>query len=270
MLKLIRKGNKISFKMETLRFFEPVFLRFLLVSFAIHLGLFGFVRMRMTQISDDIKPTIPIEVAIDQSFKSSENKVDVISPLHTNIPFQAFFSEPNYVDLWLEKEKAMQVPIMHLYDLYNTNEPFFYIVGQSQEKFDDYAVDFSVNEEKKLFPIKIDTTGALRDLTIIEDGSKLFRSENPNASRAVFLKPYEQSIDYDVVVKGKSGKISSFTRKKELLDKNLLSLSDAILKEMRFIKNKRAIVTGSVTITFLCHSDDMKKLLIDPFRYYQE
>jgi len=226
----------------------------------------------MTQIQEDHKPSFPIEVAIDQPIKSedAQHKVDVLLPSRSKFPFQAFLSEPNYLGQWLEKERSLHVQMFFLEDLYKDDKPFFYVAGQSNESIDDNFINFSSSVQKKIFPVKIKYEPPLNELIVIDDGSKLFRSEKFATSPALLLRPYETTLTYDVIVASKKGKIASFTRKKELLDKNLLRLSDAIIKKIRFVKNNDSNISGGVTITFLCHSDDIKKLLKEPFRYYQE
>lgn len=93
-----------------------------------------------------------------------------------------------------------------------------------------------------IYPLKITLHSSLRHLSFIEDGSTLFISRKNTHSPAIPLFPSDEGKTmYYVTIDPSSGKISSIHCKKNLSDRRLQKIADAILKTVSFHIESRAL-----------------------------
>jgi len=240
MLKLeqVKNSEKVRVRFGAKnRIFDRPLQRALLYSFLFHALLFGLFRIQYNNLDDrDEVEMAPIQVAIEQEYDASGTIADVqeehevqLLPFDQNIIAQ--FSQ-------FDREKV-------LYELFSGQKEF--------RKNEDSSLSqkATIDWGERLYPLHLKLSHALQKLTLIDDGSSSFCLKGPRDSSAEFeLATSHYPITYHVTVAGQTGKIVRSSRKKELLDKRLQLLADALLEKIVFRPFEKKEVEGRITVVF--------------------
>jgi hypothetical protein len=111
------------------------------------------------------------------------------------------------------------------------------------------------------YPLRIKCSPSLKPLLLIEDGSHLFKHmTSPHQQEVSLLSCRKFTIEYSVDVDGTTGKLSSWSRTRELLDKELQQIADKIVSELRFAPHKKSL-SGKLWINFYCSGEELQDYL---------
>ena len=244
--------------------FDRALQRAFLYSVLFHALLFGVFRIKLLAIP--LTPAIlnPVEVALDaekieENFQETvaiaPNEERITAPMNDQslltIPVDSFHLINNFLF------QATTTPSPTLI-VNNDETELLSLLSQEKSELD-------VKYKERLYPLQLELSGDIAHLAIIEDGSILFKERTIKHKAATFkLATNVFPIDYRVVVSNQSGAIIQWSRKKELLDKNLQNCADKLIQTIRFVPKpwaEKETIRGKLWIIFACTGNELKEYL---------
>ncbi|MBS0634495.1 MAG: hypothetical protein JSR37_03430 [Verrucomicrobia bacterium] len=215
-------------------------LQALIYSLIFHLMLFGTFRIRLSDFQDHTPQMRPLDVAIDSE------KIEVSNDQEIPADKSALFLAN------LDPEEHMKMNIALLQDDPDSDEDALQRVSPK------------LTWAPKMYPLKLKVSNSLKTLTLVDDGSSLFREKRANETLARFvLAAHHFTIEYNVFVDGATGDIMRFERKDELLDKRLQAVADRIITQIKFLPFREKQRNGNITLSFCCTGEEIKGFLND-------
>lgn len=262
MLRLEReKKQRVIIRLRRKRYkFDTRFWRAVLYSTGFHLFIFGFIRIQFSQAHDGPAPLLPVEVAID--YEEEDLSSEVVAIRHEEsekllLAMSAIEDSPQpLADPELMDEINHILIDLHSSDEANTTS------FPSNQGLRELPPPSRLNLSERLYPIRFQISGSLKNKHIISDGSHLFRKSTSSETNALLrLKTTSRSIMYQIEIDGKTGKVIEWKRKRELIDKKLQAFADRLLDEITFEASSSDVKRGSIRIIFDCTGDELTQYL---------
>jgi hypothetical protein len=182
------------------------------------------------------------QVAVAE-LETQENFLAPVDPQSLQFPRLSFDAEKAISQLF-EEEKTIRVQEL---DTFTTG---------IQEMRDE------IKYLEHVYPLKLRLSKPLAKLKLIEDGSHLFKPKEINQKTAALsFSTTCYPIAYTIKVSGESGKVVSWKRKKELIDKKMQSCADKLIETLVFGPSKEKEIKGKIWITFACPEDELVRYL---------
>lgn len=237
-------------------FFDRALLQALLWSFLFHLLLFGTFRIRLNSFNDNSPSMAPIAVAIEHEPQEAVTSVAALHQDQETIESQGLFTQSLDPTVW---QAACIDKLASRTSLAHATSSFLFH-GSNEE--DLLNVQKEVTYTPTLYPLQISCSRSLRALTIVDDGSSLFRTKGPKDDLGkLYLSKQSYPIEYKVKIEGATGKVVRWERKYELLDKELQKVADRLINIIRFAPFNKRSAKGSLTLTFCATSEEIAELL---------
>jgi hypothetical protein len=244
-VKNVKNSQKIEVRfLPKPRMVDRPLQRALLYSFLFHALLFGLFRIQYSDLHEREPFFQPIQVAIEADTESKAVVADVVH-------------EEKKTLLAIDKQKLTEAPLFErekaIYDL--VSEPPY-------DSLDTFALLTKIDMSQKLYPMRLKLSSKLSKLELLEDGSCFFRKKEKTDRIARLQLAYAHyPITYHVTVDGASGKVIHSSRTKELLDKKLQVLADAIIDKIQFFPSEEQQVSGRLSIIFYADSEEIEEML---------
>lgn len=262
MLKIERLKNDASVQIrpnDKGLLFDRPFKQALIYSFLFHLLVFGLIRVKFIAIYEPTAQLQPVEVAIDAERDEPNGEAVTVTGLEGQ-----------------NEEEHFAPVVVHYPQEFHPQNLNSQVNGRQDIALSEYPMDKRIEESvadsfsQKIgyplhfYPLKIECTSSLSKLTVVEDGSQLFKEKNNySVQRVAKLPIIFFTIEYSAKVSGMSGKIIESKRKKELWDKKLQACADKIIQVMRFAPSNKKTIRGKILITFECSGDEIEEYLHD-------
>jgi hypothetical protein len=218
-------------------------LQALIYSLVFHLVIFGAFRIRLSDYQDYTREMQPLHVAIDSEI-----------PSYTTVGEQSDTQTTH--GLFTENLDDKELMALRLSQIENP------IQTVSSEEISALAPALTFTPI--MYPLQLKLSSELKNLTLQDDGSKLFRKKGPyDTLGSLLLASNHFPIDYQVDVDGKTGKITKAVRSEVLLDKKLQAVADKLIYRITFAPFSEKTKSGKITLTFCCSGDEVKSLLYD-------
>ncbi len=250
MLRLERSQKKAPLAIQLPKrssFLDKALLQALVYSFIFHLVLFGTFKIRLNDYQEQLPQMLPLNVAIDTEKNEGlrfETEVVDIDQLDRSLFFISNLDEDEY--------KAMTLALSDQHS----------IAAFSNQTIHEMTP--TLTWAPRMYPLKLKLSSKLKALTLLEDGSSLFRDRGLNESLDRFvLADKHLPTEYKVTVDGTTGLIMSAERKNVLLDKRLQACADAVINNICFKPFSEKSATGSITLVFCCTGDEIQGLMHD-------
>ncbi len=266
MLRVERKAgtSEIVIRTKKNRWIESRFLQAIGYSFLLHIAVCGIFRIKSlpleeAKITNAIEVSIlsekgdeegePLSSALAETIEASSNKKPFFDAALLTASNKALLPEQPFLDQAACTEVA----------LFPSQKKVFLVQPYFQKASPTLAVPISWKE--RFYPLDITFSSSLSSLTLIEDGSSLFKEKNSKPFFLVHIAKIPK-IEYRIVVSGKTGKIESWTRKKELLDKKFQYYIDLLVQTLRFAPSKEESYEGKLWIEFACTGEEIETFLL--------
>jgi hypothetical protein len=245
--------------------FDRALQRAFLYSVLFHALVFGLFRIKFLELPLTSSALNPVEVALDAE-KPDESMQETVAVAPTEErptaprDEQALLSIPidrfGLTNTFLFQTAATPPSTTVLSD--NETQVLSLLAHDKQE-----AKEIPFTE--RLYPLRLQISGDAASLSIIEDGSILFKERAAKHKTTLFkLATNTFPIEYRIVVSSESGTIIQWSRKKELLDKQLQNCADKLIHMIRFAPRpwpgKKAI-RGKLWIIFACTGHELREYL---------
>lgn len=245
--------------MQTLRpqektaFFDRALLQALFWSLIFHLALFSSFRIRLNDFQESSPQMLPLDVAIDADrFDEATTITTTVDNLLADAGVQ-FCSR-----LDPEEYKAMNLALLE------QNNPHMHTSADLLSDEDIVSQSALLVWAPKMYPLQLKLSPQLKELTLLDDGSSLFRKKGPHDTLGHFVfTSTHLPIEYKVYVNGLTGRIDKAEREQVLLDKRLQAIGDRLIGNVQFMPFSEKSVTGSITLIFCCTGDEIKSLMND-------
>lgn len=233
---------------------DKALLQALIYSLLLHLILFGTFRIRLNDYKETATEMRPLSVAIDVPDEFGV-AVEKAAPYDTSSLVTSTFDEDEYKAMHL----SMQHPVK-LEPTYHPPEASNTLSAYTDKDIIDLAGNFTY--APKAYPLQLKLSSQLKALTLVEDGSSLFRKKAPHEDLShLALAANHFPIEYTVTVSGPTGTITTLKRPNVLLDKELQLVADRIIKCIRFEPFSQKSVTGTITLVFCTSGQELKSYL---------
>lgn len=262
MLRLERgKKDRVIIRLRQKRYkFDTRFWRAVLYSAAFHLFIFGFIRIQFSQVHQAPMPLLPVEVAID--YEEEDLSAEVVAVKHDENEKLLIAMSPIEDSPQPRADPELVDEVNHiLIDLNSSDEsnnPRF----ATNHGLTEVAPPGRFNLSEKLYPLRFQVSGSLKNKQIVTDGSHLFRNSTATETNAPLrVKTTSRSILYQIKIDGITGKVIEWKRKRELIDKKLQAFADTLLDEITFEAGFPGTKKGSIRVIFDCTSDKLTQYL---------
>ena len=229
---------------ERTTFFDKALLQALVYSLLIHLVLFGSFRIRLNDFLESSPQMLPVDVAIDA------DKPDVSGSVSNSLESQPSNATRGFIlHLDADEYKAMNLALL-----------------PPRPHKDEELLDRTpkLAWAPRMYPLQLKLSPQLKALTLIDDGSALFREKGPNDSLGRFvLAANHLPIVYKVRINGITGHVEHAEKDQVLLDKRLQSVADRIVSHIQFKPCSEKSIAGSITLIFCCTGDEIMSLMND-------
>ena len=230
-----------------------------------HFILFGLFRIKGTDVSTHITLLDPIEVALvsdklereahhtevrpEAASTTSKMPITELAGAYATLPLPKIASTP------LQEIAVPEQDVDHTHALQAMN-PYTHAAIQ--------ACFQRLPSQVRFYPLSLALSKSLQDRALLEDGMQLFLPKKRGFPSSYFVGQPPTSIAYRVQVNGPSGKVTSWQRKGELVDKTLQRVADQLIRAIRFAPADMPQTAGTVTITFRCTGDALQEWLAEP------
>ncbi len=234
---------------------DKALLQALIYSLSLHLVLFGTFRIRLNDYQELTPEMPPLNVAIDDvELVASVEKTTSYDPESL---VACNFDDDEYKALHI-LQTHKPVKMREYAPPYPTNE----LTAYSEKDIIDLTRSFTY--APKVYPLQLKLSSELKGLTLVEDGSCLFREKGPNEDLShLVLASNHFPIDYSVTISGLTGTVVHLERSKMFLDRELQSVADRIIKNIQFEPFSQKSQAGTITLIFCTTGEDIKKYLHD-------
>lgn len=241
MLKLEKNRNKdvnVTFRTRD-KLFNRTFIYAMSLAVGMHL-LAALIFQIHAFLNPDAGITPPIMVHADLSNSLNDGENRILANLDENDNRLKYLSPPpqSTPDIPQLSVRVEENQIEYVKEASIFSNPFTNI-----EEDWEYLTASPVSNSHAIPGIKINVSGELAEIPLIEEGTRIQLPQQLNAS--------PHSVIYAVQVEGKTGRV--FWQMKKTSDEKsvFLAAAEAVLNEMRFQKNENIFVcTGEVEIVF--------------------
>lgn len=240
-------------------FLDRTLLQALFWSLIFHLMLFSVFRIRLYDFKQEGQPIAPINVSLEQEEHGPITEVTS----HDLIDIQGLLSQNIDKDEWLQMafEQSM-APEMESQGAPRQEKDLIPRYANALSTTDIASMLKKPNFSPKVYPLHLKLSKPLKKLTLIEDGSCLFREKlASDDTKRIALSNKRLPIEYTVTVMGATGRLENVFRKYELLDKELQECADLIIKKIQFAPFSLESVTGTLTLSFVLDGSEVKALM---------
>lgn len=212
-------------------FLDKALLQALIWSLALHVVVLGTFKIRLNDFSEYTPQMQAVDVAVEQ-----DDSIQVTASQEPQDKSLLFLATIDPKDTLPPTKKVIQ----------------------------NLPVSASPKWSYTLYPLEFKLSSELKSLTLLDDGSCLFRKNGPRDTLAkLALTAHHLPIEYKVSVNGQTGKIVAQERQQVLLDKKLQVIGDELMKHVRFKPCQKEQITGTITLVFCCSGDEIGAYLHD-------
>jgi hypothetical protein len=239
----------------------------LLCSILVHLVLFGIFRIKMTDIGEPLALLDPIEVALVTEKLDKEQELPLTEVVSEN---EALAPKARITDL-VRACNHIPLPTVTFrpaQEIYVPERDVDHSNGYQQaSQLTEQVLKTHIQKfpcQLHVYPLTLQLSPSLKKLTLMEDGMQFFIPKQPGFSSGYFMTQTPIPIEYQVKIDGASGKITSWQRHGQLIDKVLQSCADLIIKAIRFAPTEAKMIEGKIAIIFACNGDSLQEWLTLP------
>lgn len=251
MLKLekLALGKKVTLSIKNRSIIDGAFLKALLWSTIFHLVVLCSFRIKMFDIPES-SPVYPIAVSLENDPQDSHE---------TFVQIDSDSSSQLFTDYLKEHTLHEEVYEKILYALLDRSNSGFSPPPTLSILPTAIATPIDFEFQNVVYPLKIKLSNNLKACHIVDDGMRLF-DEKKTKEFLPHTRPH-YTIKYRVSIDGTTGKIASYRRSRELLDKSLQTVADRMLDVLVFWTPAQRKYTGELTLTFYCNGEEIVELL---------
>jgi hypothetical protein len=231
----------------------------------VHLVLFGLFRIKVTDASTHAVLLDPIEVALvsdklEREVYHTEVRPETSTPI-SKMPITELAGAYATLPIPSVPATPLQALAIPEQDIDHTHA----LQAMAPHTHEAMQACFqALPSQVQYYPLSLQLSKSLQDRALLDDGVHLFLPKKRGFPSSYFLSQPSISTEYRVQVDGQSGKVTSWQRRGELLDKALQSVAERLIRTLRFAPVEIRRTEGTILVTFHCTGDALQEWLAAP------